>query len=84
MSDSRSSEDGVEKHRLALKDNEIELSFFETLEKIGILKFEKYQDPNTGKWHSTPAWFRFSLLQTTVGLDLSGREWDDDYSPEDG
>lgn len=74
MSDPRSVKDRVEKRRISVENDTIKLNFLKTLERLG---FAEGDPKNNLKFH-------MAYLSVTIQHDFSGREWDDDYSPEDG
>lgn len=83
MSDKRSPEDRVEKRRLSVEEDKIELNFLKTLQKLDMVG-PKVNKDSKGRLTATPIHFRMAMLEVTMKLDLSGEEWDDDYNPKNG
>jgi len=54
----------VEERRISVKDNTVKLKVVKTLRRLGFKELELYE----------------AYLQVSITHDLSGPEWDDDYS----
>lgn len=64
-----------------LRDSDEIINFLKTLGRLGLLGPKSYKDPKTGSLHATPAHFKIVAHEVLRNLDLSGKEWDDDYDP---
>lgn len=71
----------MEKCRLSVENDTIELKFLETLEKLKLLgpKVIMVIDGT-----SQSPYVRMAMLKVTIDFDFSGEEWDDNYNPKNG
>ena len=68
MSNSRSPEDRMEKHRISIKRDTVEMNFISTLRRLKL---------DTNNWGESRLLVREAMLAVTINHDFSGEDCDD-------